>query len=64
VVQDSHSKRIEVASDVRKILEGGAPDMALHADDILFIPNNLPKAAGTKALDTALNMAGIALWHF
>ncbi len=56
--------RTEVAANVRKILDGQAPDIELHADDILFIPSNLPKSVGGKALETALNMAGIAVWKF
>jgi hypothetical protein len=36
----------------------------LHAEDILFVPSNLSKKAGAKALDTAINMAGIAVWRF
>lgn len=56
--------RTEVATNVRKILDGQAPDIALHADDILFVPSNLPKSVGGKALQTAINMAGVAVWRF
>ena len=63
--QDSnHSTRTEVPANVSKILTGQAPDMELHADDILFVPNSLSKSAGAKALQTALNMAGVAVWRF
>ncbi len=56
--------RTESPTNVYKILNGQAPDVQLHADDVLFVPNSLPKSASGKALDTALNMAGIAIWRF
>jgi polysaccharide export outer membrane protein len=56
--------RTEVAANLRKIMSGKNPDVNLHAEDILFVPSNLSKKAGAKALDTAINMAGIAVWRF
>jgi polysaccharide export outer membrane protein len=56
--------RTEVATNVRKIMDGQAPDIDLHAEDILYVPSNLPKSVGGKALETALNMAGVAVWRF
>ena len=61
---NNHSARTEAPTNVKKILDGDAPDVQLYADDILFVPSNLPKKAGGKALETALNMAGIAVWRF
>jgi len=56
--------RTEAPINVRKILDGQAPDVELRADAILFVPSSLPKSAGGMALNTALNMAGIAIWRF
>jgi polysaccharide biosynthesis/export protein len=57
--------RAEVPSNVAKILEGGAPDITLHADDILFVPNNVSKQASIRALETAVNIGtGLAIWRF
>jgi polysaccharide export outer membrane protein len=56
--------RTELPTNVNKILNGQAADVELRADDILFVPSNLPKSAGTKALQTAINMAGVAVWKF
>ncbi len=66
ILHDDHKQAnpVEVSSNVRKILEGDAPDVPLHADDILFVPRSGAKTAGGKALETALNMAGIAIWKF
>jgi polysaccharide export outer membrane protein len=61
---DGQPNRTEVATNVRKILDGTAPDVLLHPDDVLFVPSNLPKSVGGKALETAMNMAGVAVWRF
>jgi polysaccharide export outer membrane protein len=58
------SNRTELATNVKKILDGTAPDVELHADDILFVPNSLPKSAGATAVQTAINMAGAAVFRF
>jgi polysaccharide export outer membrane protein len=60
----TQNTRTEVATNVSKILNGQAPDIQLHADDILFVPNSASKSAGSKALQTAINMAGAAIWKF
>jgi polysaccharide biosynthesis/export protein len=54
----------ETPTDVSKILAGRAPDVMLHTDDILFVPNSTSKSVGAKALQTAINMAGVAVWKF
>jgi protein involved in polysaccharide export with SLBB domain len=61
---EGQPNRTEVATNLRKIMDGQSPDINLHAEDILVVPSNLPKKAGAKALDTAINMAGIAVWRF
>lgn len=58
------SARTEVPTNVKKILSGEAPDVVLHRDDVLFVPSSAAKSAGTVAMQTALNMAGIAVWRF
>lgn len=54
----------ELPTNVSKILSGEAPDVSLHRDDILFIPNSKSKSVGYKAAETAINMAGVAVWRF
>jgi polysaccharide export outer membrane protein len=58
------ANRVELAANVKKILDGTAPDVELHANDILFVPNSLPKSAGATAIQTAINMAGAAVFRF
>ena len=63
--EEGKPQRVEVASDVRRILSGDAPDMSLRADDILFVPNNVAKSAGIRAMESAVNIGtGLAIWRF
>jgi polysaccharide biosynthesis/export protein len=66
ILHQNHDQanRTELATNVKKILEGTAPDIQLRADDILFVPNSLPKSAGAAALQTALGMAGASIYRF
>jgi polysaccharide export outer membrane protein len=66
VLHQTHDQanRTELATNVKKILDGTAPDVQLHADDILFVPNSLPKSAGAAALQTAIGMAGASVYRF
>lgn len=67
VLRDEEGKtgRTELTNNVKKILDGDAPDIQLRADDILFVPNNLPKQAGLRALESAVNIGtGLAIWRF
>jgi polysaccharide export outer membrane protein len=61
---NDQTNRIELATNVKKILDGTTPDVALRADDILFVPNSLPKSAGAAAVQTALSMAGVMVYRF
>lgn len=57
------AERTEVTVDVNKIMDGSAKDVALQANDILFIPNSLAKSASMRALEAALQAGtGIAIW--
>jgi polysaccharide biosynthesis/export protein len=66
ILHQNHDQanRTELATNVKKIIEGTAPDIQLRADDILFVPNSLPKSAGAAALQTALGMAGASIYRF
>jgi polysaccharide export outer membrane protein len=62
-VDDSH--RTETTVDLQKILANKAPDVELHADDILFVPNSTAKNAGIRALQMAADVGtGLAIWRF
>jgi polysaccharide biosynthesis/export protein len=56
--------RKETEVDLRKILEGKSPDVAIHAQDILFIPTNTARSVGLKALEMAIQTAsGVVIWR-
>jgi polysaccharide biosynthesis/export protein len=60
----SGQDRQEIAVDVRKILQGKAEDIALQPDDILFVPDNVPKRGAMRALEAALQAAtGVVVWR-
>ena len=56
--------RAEIPVDVGKIMSGRKPDVPLGADDILFVPTNVPKAASLRAVEAAISIGtGIAIWR-
>jgi polysaccharide export outer membrane protein len=57
------TERVEVASNVRNILAGNAPDVSLRPDDILFVPNSMAKSAGRTTMQAVMNMMGAAIWR-
>ncbi len=57
-------QRKEIAADLSKIMDGKSPDVSLHADDILFIPNNVSKNATIRAAEAAVNIGtGLVIWR-
>jgi polysaccharide biosynthesis/export protein len=55
--------RKEIPVDLRKIMAGKNEDLALRANDILFIPDSTAKKAAGKALDAVLGTAsGVVIW--
>lgn len=61
--EPGRADRKEILVDLRKVAEGTAPDVALTAQDILFIPNNVSKSAAIRAAEAAINIGtGIAVF--
>lgn len=53
----------EIPVDVKRIFAGKAPDVALRANDILFIPGSAAKAGGRRAIDAIVQVAtGVAIY--
>ena len=48
--------RVEVAVNLKKILDGKSTDVSMQADDILFIPASIAKNAGLRGLETAIQI--------
>ncbi len=58
------TERIEVALNVDDILKGKAKDVALQANDILFVPISGKKAAMSRGIDTAIGLGtGLAVYR-
>ena len=54
----------ELPVDVGKILEGKAPDVQLHANDVLFIPKSGVKVTARRAMEAAIGVtSGILIYH-
>jgi polysaccharide export outer membrane protein len=53
----------EIPIPSNKILSAKGPDLALQADDILFVPNSAAKTATRKGLEAALQaVTGVAIY--
>ncbi|MBI4165295.1 MAG: polysaccharide biosynthesis/export family protein [Acidobacteria bacterium] len=56
--------KIEIPIKLGDILKGKAPDTALAANDILFIPDSTGKIMAQRALDTTIaTVSGIIIWR-
>ena len=56
--------RTEIPVDLRRILQGKARDVAMIPDDILFVPDNVPKRGVIRALEAALQTGtGVIIWR-
>jgi polysaccharide export outer membrane protein len=56
--------RTETQIDLKKILASKSPDISLHADDILFVPNSLTKAVTVRTIEAAVGIGtGLLIWR-
>jgi polysaccharide biosynthesis/export protein len=57
-------KREQIPVDIGRILEGKHDDVALRADDILYVPTNKGGAIAMRAAETLLSVAaGVTIWR-
>ncbi len=57
-------EREDIAVNLDKILESKEPNVMLKPDDILFVPNNLPKNMALRGLEAAIQMGtGVVIWR-
>jgi polysaccharide biosynthesis/export protein len=62
--QSGKEQRIEIAVNIKKILDGTSQDVPLQAGDILFLPSSGAKKAGTRTLDAVVQAAtGIVIFR-
>ncbi len=63
-LQRDADQREELAVDVKGVLTGKKPDVALQGDDILFIPSSTSKKAALRTLEAAIQTGtGLAIWR-
>jgi len=56
--------RQEIPVNLNRILTGKTPDVPLQADDILFVPNSMPKKAAIRGIEAAIQLGtGIVIWR-
>lgn len=56
--------RTEIPVDISKMLGGRSSDVRLQPDDILFVPNNIPKRAAVRAIEAAIQIgSGVAIFR-
>jgi polysaccharide biosynthesis/export protein len=57
-------QRVEMAVDVKGILNGKGPDVPLQGDDILFVPGSTGKKAALRAIEAAVQTGtSLAIWR-
>jgi polysaccharide export outer membrane protein len=61
---DGTAQRTEIFVDLRKILQGKSGDVPLQPNDVLFVPNSVPKSALIRGLEAALQVGtGLAIYR-
>jgi polysaccharide export outer membrane protein len=61
---ENGAEKTELAVNVKNILAGKTPDVPMHPNDILFIPNSAAKNATIRGLESAIQMGtGLVIWH-
>jgi polysaccharide export outer membrane protein len=56
--------RATLRTDLSRIIDGKSPDVPLQANDILLIPNNIPRAAAVRGIEAAIQMGtGILIYR-
>jgi polysaccharide biosynthesis/export protein len=63
-VRSSQEQRIEIAVNVKKILDGTSLDVPLQPGDILFIPDSTAKRIAMRTMEAAVQTAtGVVIWR-
>jgi polysaccharide biosynthesis/export protein len=61
---DGGAEREQIPANLKKIMANKAPDLQLHPDDILYVPNSMGKVISSRGVETAIALGtGIAIWR-
>ena len=57
-------QRVEIAVDLKGILEGKSSDVAMQGNDILFVPGNAGKKVALRVIEAAIQTGtGMAIYR-
>lgn len=56
--------RLEIAINLKRLMNGQSPDVKLLPNDILFVPNSNGKVAEQRTIEVLVGAAGAAIWRF
>ena len=63
-VDGKPSNKNEVPVNLSLVLSGKAPDLQMHANDVLFVPDNAPASAMKRATEAAIQIAtGVMIYR-
>ena len=54
------AQREQISADIKRIMENKAPDVQMHPDDILYVPNSFGKALGQRSVEAMVQSAPAA----
>lgn len=62
--EQGSSTRVEIPVNLKKMMSGKGGDIALKADDILFVPSSMAKSAALRTFEAAVQVGtGLAIYH-
>jgi len=57
-------ERIEIAVNLKRVLQGRDPDLAMLPDDILVVPNNTARSIAIRTAEAVVQTAtGVIIWR-
>ncbi len=61
---DGASTREQIPANIKKIMQNKAPDLQMHPDDILYVPNSLTKQIGARGAESGIGLiTGVLIWR-
>jgi polysaccharide export outer membrane protein len=62
--EEGNGPRLQIAVDLKSILAGEDPDLALGGNDVLYVPHSGAKIAAEKAVNAAITIGtGLLIWR-
>jgi hypothetical protein len=62
--EEANGQRVQIAVNLKGILAGEDPDLALGGNDVLYVPHSGAKIAAEKAVNAAITIGtGLLIWR-